>query len=129
VTQDIKDYFVERDGLRYAGTHLLLDFWDTGRLDDIELIERALRSAVDACDATLLKLDLHRFSESGGISGVAILAESHMSIHTWPERRFAAIDIFMCGQAKPHLALAVLQSILEPGRMQVSEQRRGILPL
>ena len=63
--------------------------------------------------------------DNGGISGVAVLAESHISVHTWPERQFAAFDIFMCGDAKPELAVKVLQTHFQPGQFQVKELLRG----
>lgn len=126
-TRDHGDHFVERDGLRYAGDHLIIDLWHAARLDDIDLVERALRAAALACGATVLKVDLHRFTDTGGVSGVAIIAESHISIHTWPECAYAAIDIFMCGDAKPHAAIPVLREMFEPERVHVVEHRRGIL--
>jgi len=58
-----------------------------------------LRRCVDASFATLLHLHCHQFSDSGGLSAVAVLAESHITVHTWPERDFAAFDVFMCGTA------------------------------
>jgi len=125
---ETKDYFVERNGLRYAGTHLLIDLWKARGLDDLEVIERALREAVAACGATLLNLYLHHFSPNGGISGVAVLAESHISIHTWPEREFAAIDIFMCGACDPYKAVPVLRRMLGTESIQLNEQRRGLMP-
>ena len=121
------DYFVQRDGLRYAGTHLLVELWEARHLDELERIEQVLRDAVEACGATLLDLRLHRFSQGGGISGVAVLAESHISIHTWPERRYAAADIFMCGGADPYQAMPVLRNGLEAGSVQVCEHKRGIV--
>ncbi len=127
VLSGAKDYFVEADGMRFAGRHLLLELWDASRLDDLEHVERALREATEASRATLLELQLHHF-EGGGVSGVAILAESHISIHTWPERRYAAIDIFMCGCADPYLAVPVLRRAFEVERVQISEHRRGVLP-
>ena len=54
-----------------------------------------------------------------------MLAESHISIHTWPERHFAAIDIFMCGECDPHLAVPVLQTTFRADRVELDEQRRG----
>ena len=87
---DRGDHFVERNGLRYAGNHLLIDLWDGEHFDDIGMIELALRRAVAAAGATLLHLHLHEFGAGGGVSGVAVLAESHISIHTWPERSYAA---------------------------------------
>ena len=59
------------------------------------------------------------------MSGVVVLAESHISIHTWPERNFAAIDIFMCGACDPYQSLPVLERAFAPGRLDVGEQRRG----
>src|SRR3989344_5516354 len=97
-----KDYFVERDGRVFAGTHLLIDFWGASRLDDLDHIKEALREAVLAAGATLLHIHLHHFSPNGGVSGVAVLAESHISVHTWPERGYAAFDIFMCGSCDPY---------------------------
>lgn len=124
-TAPAKDHFVERDGELFAGMHLILDFWGASHLDDQDHLEKALRAAVDAAGATLLHIHLHRFSPSGGISGVAVLAESHISVHTWPERDFAAFDIFMCGDAAPEKAAAVLQDAFAPARVETGEYRRG----
>ena len=121
----IPNYLVERDGLLYAGSHLLIDLWDAEKLDDIDFIDATLRAAVAAANATLLRIDLHHFHENGGVSGVAILAESHLSIHTWPELNYAAIDAFMCGSCDPKLTLTVLKKRFNPGRMEVTEQLRG----
>jgi S-adenosylmethionine decarboxylase len=121
------DYFVARDGLVYAGSHLLVDLWGARGLDDLDLMETALRDAVAACRATLLHIHLHRFGDSGGISGVAVLAESHISLHTWPERGFAAFDIFMCGACDPYHALPVLRRHLAPATVQLSETKRGLV--
>lgn len=121
------DYFVERNGLRYAGSHLIIDLWDARHLDDAGVIELALRRAVRASEATLLHLHLHEFSSNGGVSGVAVLAESHISIHTWPEQGYAAVDVFMCGRAKPHEVVPVLRHAFEPKRVAISEQLRGVL--
>lgn len=120
------DYFVEKDGLAFAGLHVLLDFWGCRRLDEMEAVERALRAAVTAAGATLLEISLHRFTSSGGISGVAVLAESHISIHTWPERGYAALDIFMCGGCDPFKAVPVLREVFQPDTVQLHEQRRGL---
>ena len=120
------DYFVERHGLRYAGSHLIIDLWQAENLDDAGVIEMALRRAVQAAGATLLHLHLHEFSPNGGVSGVAVLAESHISIHTWPERAYAAVDVFMCGAAEPHEAVPILQHAFNAGQVTISEQMRGI---
>ncbi len=120
------DHFVARDGVTFAGAHLILDFWGAKKLDNLELMDRVLRECVVKCGATLLHIHLHHFSPSGGISGVAVLAESHISVHTWPERNFAAFDIFMCGKAKPEEAIAILKRAFTPEIMKITENLRGI---
>ena len=117
---------VDRDGFHFAGTHLLLDLWNASGLDDVKLMENAFRSAVEAAKATLLNIHFHRFTCGGGLSGLALLAESHISIHTWPEHSFAAVDIFMCGEAEPYKAAQVLRDALRPEFISISEHRRGI---
>jgi S-adenosylmethionine decarboxylase len=121
-----KDYFSERNGVRFAGTHLLVDLWETERLDDAPWIEAALRAAALAARATVLHGHFHVFTPHGGITGVVLLAESHITIHTWPERQFAAIDLFMCAGCDPRDGLPALQAALQPGRMDVKELKRGL---
>jgi S-adenosylmethionine decarboxylase len=111
--------------MTFAGTHLIVDLWGASRLDDLEHVEEALRQAVEAARATLLHVHLHHFTPNGGVSGVAVLAESHISIHTWPERSYAALDVFMCGSADPQKAIPVLDRFFNPARIEVDELRRG----
>lgn len=119
------DYFIERDGHRFAGTHLIIDLRGASRLDDLELMEQALRDSIKAAKATLLHIHLHHFTPNGGISGVAVLAESHISVHTWPERNFAAFDVFMCGASEPAKAIPVLEAAFKPTEVKVEEILRG----
>lgn len=119
------DHFVVKNGVRCAGVHLIVDLWDASRLDDIDHIEAALRRCVDAAGATLLHIHLHPFEPNGGVSGVAVLAESHISIHTWPERGYAAIDVFMCGKAKPENCVPVLEEAFSARRAEVNDILRG----
>lgn len=121
-----QDHFISRDGKTFAGTHLIFDFWQASRLDDLALMEQSLREAVRAAGATLLHIHLHHFTPNGGISGVAVLAESHISVHTWPERGFAAFDVFMCGEAQPEKAIPVLKAAFLPETIQLSEHLRGV---
>ena len=121
------DHFAEQNGQVFAGTHVLLDLWGARHLDDVRYIERAMRRAVEVSGATLLHIHLHRFGDGGGVTGVAVLAESHISVHTWPERGFAAFDVFMCGGRRPDLAAEVLRSALEPARTEMSVERRGVV--
>jgi S-adenosylmethionine decarboxylase len=120
-----KDYWIERDGQRFAGMHLLIDLWGASNLSEPDHIDRALREAAIVAGATILHSHFHHFTPNGGVSGVLVLAESHISIHTWPERDFAAIDIFMCGDCNPHLGIPVLQAAFNPSRIDLDEQRRG----
>ena len=120
-----KDFFCERDGVRYAGTHLIIDLVRAERLDDLEHIEQTLRRCVEVAGATLLHIHLHHFTPNGGVSGVAVLAESHISIHSWPEYGYAALDVFMCGQTDPRAAIDVLKEAFSPGRVVVKEHLRG----
>ncbi len=122
-----KDYFVVRDGVTFAGTHLLLDLWGASNLTEPDAIDAALRAAAEAAGATILHGHFHHFSPNGGVSGVLVLAESHISIHTWPERSFAAVDIFMCGACNPYLSLPLLKAAFRPAQMQLAEQRRGLI--
>jgi S-adenosylmethionine decarboxylase len=120
-----QDHFIVRDGKEYAGTHLIIDLWGAKRLDELELMEDTLREAVTQAGATLLHIHLHHFTPNGGISGVAVLAESHISVHSWPERDFAAFDVFMCGDAQPEKAIAVLEAAFIPSRVVVDTLLRG----
>ena len=124
---EAKDHFITRNGLTFAGSHLIIDLWEASGLDDRDLIEQALIDAVNAAGATLLHIHLHTFTEGGGISGVAVLAESHISVHTWPERGYAAFDVFMCGHAEPRKALSVFKRAFNPGRIVIGEHKRGVL--
>ncbi len=122
-----QDHFIQRDGKEFAGTHLIIDLWGARRLDQLQIMEDALRRCVEVCGATLLHIHLHHFTPNGGISGVAVLAESHISVHTWPERNYAAFDVFMCGDAMPEKAVQVLENAFKPMRTQVGEHLRGIV--
>ncbi len=128
VVDNDHDYFVEKDGLKFAGTHLLLELWGARNLDDPKRIDTWLCNAARAAGATILHSHFHHFSPNGGVSGVVVLAESHISIHTWPERDYAAVDIFMCGSCDPYKAIPVLKEAFEPATVQLSEHRRGLIP-
>lgn len=121
------DHFITRDGVSFAGNHVIADFWGASYLDDREVLEQAMVDAVNAAGATLLHIHLHKFGDGGGVSGVAVLAESHISVHTWPERGFAAFDVFMCGDAEPGEAVEALRKALTPTRVVVGKHKRGVV--
>ena len=124
---DRKDHFAVRNGVRCAGVHLIVDLHGATGLNDIDLIEETLRRCVTAAGATLLHIHLHHFQPSG-VSGVAVLAESHISIHTWPDVGYAALDVFMCGSANPDACVPVLRQAFKAKRVVVSELLRGRRP-
>lgn len=110
-----------------SGTHLLADMSgiEPDLLTDCAAIERLLRAAALAAGAQVLHSHFHGFGPCLGVTGVVLLAESHISIHTWPESGFAAADIFMCGTAQPQLALDVIEEALQPECAEVRTVERG----
>lgn len=118
------DHFCTRNGVRCAGAHLIIDLYDAQNLNDIDYIETTLRTCVTAAGATLLHIHLHHF-QPNGVSGVAVLAESHISIHTWPDKGYAALDVFMCGNANPDVCVPILREAFKVKRVAVSELLRG----
>ena len=110
----------------YDGRHLIAELHGCSGLTDIGLIERALTDAAAAAGATLLDIKLHAFGPGQGVTGVALLAESHISIHTWPEHGYAAVDIFLCGPQN-HLdaALAVIIVALDATEIEQQVLTRG----
>jgi len=121
------DFFIKRDGVEFAGTHLLVELWEAENLDNCEETEEALLEGARKSGATILHSYMHPFGPEMGVSGVVVLAESHISIHTWPERGYAAVDIFMCGDCDPYQAVAVLKHTFNPGHVQLSEHKRGLV--
>lgn len=90
-------------------------------MGDLAQIEQSLRAAATAANACLLSVHLHHFGEGQGVTGVALLAESHISIHTWPETGDTAVDLFICGQAGDvEAGLAVIAEML--GAAVVTQQ-------
>ncbi|MCD8494178.1 MAG: adenosylmethionine decarboxylase [Alphaproteobacteria bacterium] len=123
------DFFskCEKTGDEYAGRHILADFWDTDNMGDLAFIQEAIERSARAAGATILHSYYHPFGEGMGVSGVTVLSESHISIHTWPERNFASLDIFMCGACDPDVALAELVRSFKPGSVERSLNRRGVI--
>jgi S-adenosylmethionine decarboxylase len=122
---DRQDDFVERDGVRCAGTHLIIDLFGAKRLDDLKHIKDTLRRCVEAAGANLLHIHLHRHADNGGVSGAAVLAEGHMSVHSWPQAGYVALDAFMGRAANPQLAVEVVKRAFKPARIVVKEHLRA----
>lgn len=94
----------------------------------MDVVKDILVSAARACGATIVDVAFHEFNPFG-VSGVVVIAESHLSIHTWPEHRYAAVDIFTCGDViKPEVAVAYIASRFRCKNPSVVEMRRGVIP-
>jgi S-adenosylmethionine decarboxylase len=106
--------------------HLIVEFYGAQNLTGAAEMEQALRAASTAAGATVLASNLHDFGEGHGVTGVVLLAESHISVHTWPEYGYAAIDVFMCGDCEPSRSVTVLRDFFTPGREEITELRRGV---
>ena len=117
--------FVTEDNCTYAGRHLLIDLYECTNHGELETIQSVMVQACVATGATVLFAHLHPF-DGGGVSGAVILAESHCSIHTWPENGFVALDVFVCGNCDPSLAVPILEKHFAPKRSHVSLFRRGM---
>jgi S-adenosylmethionine decarboxylase len=121
----LPDYFVN-DGLEtFAGTHLLVDVIDAKNLREPAVIEKSLKRAALDAGATVLHGHFYSFGPGQGVSGVLVLAESHISIHTWPDRGFAAIDIFMCGKCDPMDSLPEIKKTFSDN-LKICSQKRGL---
>ncbi|MGB0563302.1 MAG: adenosylmethionine decarboxylase [Spirulinaceae cyanobacterium] len=112
--------------MKKVGTHLVLEAWQAPGelLNSPDHIRRALLSAIEAGDATLIDLCVHHFSPHG-VTATATLAESHIAIHTWPEYGYFAADFFFCGRGKPQAAMQVLQTDLQAAQVTIQEFDRG----
>jgi S-adenosylmethionine decarboxylase len=122
---DGKNAQMQRDRVRSAGTHLIIDLFDAQRLDDLKHIKETLRRCVALAGARLLHIHLHRFVPNGSISGVAVLAEGHISLHSWPQLRNASLHVFMGGGAAPHASIGAVKQAFSPARAVVRENPRG----
>ena len=117
-------------GLHSLGRHLLLELYECSSeiLNDLETVRTTLVEAAKRAEATIIDVVFHEFNPFG-ISGVVVIAESHLSIHTWPEYRYAAVDIFSCGDTlKPAEAAAYLVEQFQASRASCVEVKRGVFP-
>lgn len=115
--------------MKAIGRHIILEMWGCRNLNSVETAERALREMVAVLDVNLLDLRVYPFSPVG-VTGIAIVSESHLVIHTWPEHGYAAVDIFTCGAPRdPQGAVGVLKEHFAPERIGVMEINRGQLEL
>ena len=112
------------------GSHCILELYecDMNKLNDEAFIRTTINLAAKVSGATLLNLITHRFSPQG-VTALALLAESHISIHTWPEKKYAAIDVFTCGdQAMPEKACDILIKEFNSQKFDLKRLRRQSSP-
>ncbi|MDO5295431.1 MAG: adenosylmethionine decarboxylase [bacterium] len=111
-----------------VGTHIITELsgCNTAKLGDLDGVRAALLEAAQRAQAHVLDISLHRFQPQG-VSGVAVIAESHISVHTWPELGYAALDIYTCGEtALPEKGCAYLSEFFEAGQVCSSVIKRGL---
>src|SRR5256885_14890164 len=114
--------------LNALGRHLLLELFDCDldAINNVETVKGALIEAAKRAQATIVDVVFHEFNPFG-VSGVVVIAESHLSIHTWPEYRYAAVDIFSCGDVlQPEIAARYLVEQFGAERTSVVEMQRGL---
>jgi S-adenosylmethionine decarboxylase len=109
------------------GRHLMIELWDCAAgMNDAEAVREALLRATDECGATLLHCYVHKFDPQG-VTGMVVISESHISIHTWPEAGYVAIDAFTCGDhVVPEKVVPVMERVFKPRRTEVNTVRRGV---
>jgi S-adenosylmethionine decarboxylase len=109
------------------GRHILADLHGIAQelLTQPTLIEQILMDAAHAAGATPIFSKFHQFGGGHGVTGVLLLRESHISIHTWPEFGFAAVDAFMCGACRPDIAIDVVKRAFKPLESRIKEVLRG----
>ncbi len=110
-----------------VGAHYVLDLYDCppALLDDLEFVKETLRKAAESAESTLLKDVSHKFHPQG-VTALALLAESHISVHTWPEFGYAAADVFTCGdRADPRKACEFFVTAFQPKTYNMRRIARG----
>jgi S-adenosylmethionine decarboxylase proenzyme len=113
--------------MKALGIHLLIEFCSCNRhkIDDLNYLETIMSQAAQVAGATVLRTAFQDFNPQG-VSGVVIIAESHLTVHTWPEHGYAAVDIFTCGSTvDPWKAVGFLKQELEAADAQVKNFQRG----
>ena len=116
------DHFIEEGNYVYAGKHLIVDIYGFDK--EYKKFKMLLAQASQLAGAKLLYAYTHEF-DGGGITGVAVLAESHISFHTGPERDYIAFDIFMCGDTQPFKAINHIKKELKADDVKIKTIKRG----
>jgi S-adenosylmethionine decarboxylase len=110
------------------GKQILVEFYDCdqSKINDVSYIENSVIQATKASNATIISHNFHKFSPYG-VSGVVVIAESHVAIHTWPEYNYAAVDIFTCGDTiEPWTIQEKLKEYFDSKNVSSMEMKRGL---
>lgn len=113
----------------HLGQHVLAEFFecDPNILNNVSMVEKLMTSAALECGATIVQKCFHMFNPYG-VSGVVIIAESHLAIHTWPELGYAAVDLFTCGdKCDPKISYEYLKKMFNSQNASYQELKRGII--
>jgi len=120
-----KGSLASKNKIKYAGIHLIAEFWGGKVIESPKEIKKILITAAKKSKNIPLEVRTHKFLPQG-LTGFILLAESHISIHTWPESDYTAIDIFSCGQkGKPYRGLEYLKKVFHPKKVRIKEIKRG----
>ena len=113
--------------MRTLGRHLIAEYYDCEAeiLDDPEAVMVHMKEAARISGATVVGEASHRFSPCG-VSGTVLIAESHLSVHTWPRQRYVAVDIFTCGGLDPRPGFEYLGEALGASSLRMQEILRGL---
>ena len=112
--------------IKRAGVHLICEFWEVQCIDsNPKKILKILKDAAKASGSKVIGENFHQF-QPYGFTAIVLLAESHLSLHYWPEYNYLAVDIFTCGKTKPYKALKVLKESFKPKKVQILDLKRGV---
>lgn len=113
--------------IKYAGIHLIAEFWYGKIIEDPQKLKKILIEAAKKSKNDPLEITIHKFNPQG-ITGVLLLAESHIALHSWPEINYIGVDIFTCGEkALPQKALEYLKKEFRPKKIEIKKIKRGVL--
>lgn len=110
----------------HLGQHWLIEYYEceASLLSDPDFLERVMREAAEVMNATIVTSTFHHFSPLG-VSGVVVIQESHLTIHSWPEYEYAAVDIFTCGEIDMEAGVDFLKEKMKAGKMEIIKEKRG----
>jgi len=119
--RSIKWVIDKKNQFKHAGIHMIAEFWNGKVIENEKELKEILIKAVKKANCIPLKTVIHKFKPQG-ITGVVLLAESHIALHSWPEYDYIAIDIFTCGdRAVPKKALDYLNTVLNPKKVDIQK--------